>query len=161
MEENYDEEVQRLLATAEAMAARPIKASYAFATIGSKTRMGGEVVTAPAECCVDELRIACVGDVIRYPNGSESQIVSGAGFAAVLDGRPLAIVGSAADNGDTIVSSLQSALQLREYVDGDPIPGLLQPGYIPPTNEEDAPCEDSGSHLITGCVPSPDGEDAR
>lgn len=37
------------------------------------------------------------------------------------------------DNGDTIVSSLQSSAQIREYADDDGIPGLLQPGYLAPT----------------------------
>lgn len=45
----------------------------------------------------------------------------------------MAIVGSATDNGDTIVSSLQSSAQIREYADDDGIPGLLQPGYLAPT----------------------------
>lgn len=44
----------------------------------------------------------------------------------------MAVVGSATANGDTIISSLQSSGQIHEYVDEE-IPGLLQPGYVPPT----------------------------
>jgi len=73
-----------------------------------------------------------VGDIIRYPDGTESKIVSGAGYAAVCDGKLAAIIGSAAENGDTIIDSLQDAWQFAEYADGDAIPGLLQPGYVPP-----------------------------
>ncbi|MEF9673785.1 hypothetical protein QNM99_22885 [Pseudomonas sp. PCH446] len=41
---------------------------------------------------INDHRIACVGDLVRYPDGKESEIVSGAGIAAAFDGRPLAIV---------------------------------------------------------------------
>lgn len=44
--------------------------------------------------------------------------------------RPvIAIVGSATDNGDTVVSSLQNLAQVVEYAEDEGIPGLLQPGY--------------------------------
>ncbi|API76509.1 hypothetical protein AC251_14770 [Ralstonia pseudosolanacearum] len=73
-----------------------------------------------------------MGDVVRYSDGTESKIVSGAGFALTFKGRPMAIVGSATENGDTIINSLQSVAQIREYADDDGIPGLLQPGYLAP-----------------------------
>lgn len=115
------------------LAARPVKGVYDLATLGSKTRLGGEVATASTGMEMDGHRIACVGDVVRYPDGTESQIVSGAGAALAYKGRPMAIVGSATDNGDTIVSSLQSAAQIREYADDDGIPSLLQPNYVAPS----------------------------
>lgn len=108
---------------------RSIKAVYDYATLGSKTRMGGEIVTASTSVEVHDLRIACVGDRVRYPDGKESVITSGAGFAATYKGLPIAIVGSATDNGDTVISSLQSSVQLLEYAGDDDVPGLLQPGY--------------------------------
>jgi len=108
---------------------RSIKAVYDYATLGSKTRMGGEIVTASTSVEVHDLRIACVGDRVRYPDGKESVIISGAGFAATYKGLPIAIVGSATDNGDTVISSLQSSVQLVEYAGDDDVPGLLQPGY--------------------------------
>ncbi|OZI85691.1 hypothetical protein CFN58_16745 [Pseudomonas avellanae] len=73
-----------------------------------------------------------MGDVVRYPDGTESKIVSGAGAALAYKGKPMAIVGSAVANGDTITSSLQSATQIREYADDTGIPGLLQPAYLAP-----------------------------
>lgn len=132
--EYTEEEGQRLVAEFMAkLAARPVKGTYDLATLGSKTRLGGEVATASTGMEMDGHRIACVGDVVRYPDGTESKIVSGAGAALAYKGQPMAIVGSATDNGDTITSSLQSAAQIREYADDDGIPGLLQPGYVAPT----------------------------
>lgn len=115
------------------LASRPVKATYDLATLGAKTRLGGEVATASTDMEMDGHRIACVGDVVRYPDGSESKIVSGAGSAFAYKDRPVAIVGSATDNGDTVVRSLQSSAQIHEYADDDGIPGLLQPGYVAPT----------------------------
>ena len=129
-----EEEGQRLVAEFMAkLAARPVKGTYDLATLGSKTRLGGEVATASTGMVMDGHRIACVGDVVRYPDGTESKIVSGAGAAMAYMGRPMAIVGSATDNGDTITSSLQSAAQIREYADDGGIPGLLQPNYMAPS----------------------------
>lgn len=108
---------------------RPVKAVYDYATLGAKTRMGGEIVTASTSLEIHDLRIACVGDRVRYPDGKESEIVSGAGFAATYKGLPIAIVGSATDNGDTVISSLQNLAQVVEYADDEGILGLLQPGY--------------------------------
>ena len=129
-----DDEGQRLAAEFMAkLPARPVKATFDLATIGAKTRQGGEVVTASTDMEMDGHLIACVGDAVRYPDGTESKIVSGAGAALVYKDRPAAIVGSATDNGDTIISSLQSSGQIQEYADDDGIPGLLQPDYIAPT----------------------------
>ncbi|MGE7955071.1 PAAR domain-containing protein [Pseudomonas sp. NPDC089530] len=132
------EEGQRLAAEFMAKhAARPVKATYDLATLGARTRLGGEVATASSSVKVSGHRIACVGDRVRYPDGTESTIVSGAGAALTQQGRPMAIVGSATDNGDSIISSLQSSAQIREYADDDGIPGLLQPGFeVPFTSGE-------------------------
>lgn len=111
-------------------AARPVKATYDYATWGSKTRMGGEIVTASTGITIHEHRVACVGDWVRYSDGTETEIVSGAGFAVAFKGRPIAIVGSTTDNGDTVTRSLQSDVLITEYADGEGIPGLLQPGHL-------------------------------
>jgi predicted XRE-type DNA-binding protein/uncharacterized Zn-binding protein involved in type VI secretion len=132
--EYTEDEGQRLAAEFMAkLAARPIKGTYDLATLGAKTKQGGEVATASTGMEISGHRIACVGDVVRYPDGTESKIVSGAGAALAYKGQPMAIVGSSTDNGDTITSSLQSSAQIREYADDDGIPGLLQPGYVAPT----------------------------
>ena len=112
--------------------ARTLKAKYALATNGSKTERGGEVATASTGMEISGHRIACVGDVLHYPDGTESKIVSGAGATLAYKAQPMAIVGSATDNGDTIISSLQSSSQIREYAADASIPGLLQPGYMAP-----------------------------
>ena len=129
-----EDEGQRLAAEFMAkLAARPIKATYDLATLGAKTQQDGEVVTASTDMQMEGHRIACVDVVVRYPDGTESRIISGAGTALLYKERPVAIVGSATDNGDIITSSLQSSAQILEYADDDGIPGLLQPGYTAPT----------------------------
>ncbi|BEV72939.1 MULTISPECIES: PAAR domain-containing protein [unclassified Paludibacterium] len=99
--------------------------SYLVATIGSKTRYGGEVVTATSEM---EL-IARVGDTVRYPDGSETVIISGAGSLLLLAGRPAAIVGSALANGDYIISSPQSCCAVMPS--DKSVAGFLDPDYLP------------------------------
>jgi len=111
---------------------RKVIARYAIATIGSRTRRGGEVVLASQGEPADDFRIACVGDRVRYPDGSESVIVSGAGHASTYANRPIALVGSHIANGDCIVARAQSIGEIV-VVEGEPIPGLLEPGYAPPT----------------------------
>lgn len=107
-----------------------VKGIYALATQGAKTERGGEIINASSTMVIDGHRIACVGDTVRYPDGAESKIIFGAGFAMVHKNQPMAIVGSTTDNGDKIISSLQSMAQIRDY-DGHSIPGLLDPNYRP------------------------------
>lgn len=114
---------------------RPIKGSHALATLGSATRLGGEIATASSSMHVTGHRIACVGDIVRYQDGTESRIISGAGAALTCKGHPMAMVGSTTDNGDTVTSSLQNTAQIREYADDSGIPGLLQAGYLAPTGD--------------------------
>ncbi|WP_229413005.1 PAAR domain-containing protein [Massilia alkalitolerans] len=89
-------------------ARRKITARYPIATIGSRTVQGGEVVVADNVVHMDGFRIACVGDRVRYPDGSESIIVSGAGNASTFGDRPVALVGSHVENGDRIALSRQN-----------------------------------------------------
>ena len=110
---------------------RKVIARYPIATIGSRTRRGGEVVLASQGEPADDFRIACVGDRVRYPDGSESVIVSGAGHASTYANRPIALVGSHVANGDRIVARAQSIGEIV-VVEGEPIAGLLEPGYALP-----------------------------
>ena len=114
-----------------ASAPRKVIARYAIATIGSRTRRGGEVVLGSHGKHADDFRIACVGDRVRYPDGSESVIVSGAGHASTYANRPIALVGSHIANGDRIVARAQSIGEIV-VMEGEPIPGLLEPGYAVP-----------------------------
>lgn len=107
---------------------RRIVARYPIATIGSRTRRGGQVVLANDEQQADDFRVACVGDRVRYPDGSESVIVSGAGHASTFADRPIALVGSHVANGDRIVARAQSIGEIV-VVEGETIPGLLDPAY--------------------------------
>jgi len=136
-----EEEIQQYFAEhAAALARKPVKSHHALVTIGSKTERGGEVVTASTglEIAVngEMFRIARVGDAIRYADGTESAITSGAGYAMCHKGQPVAVVGSHIANGDTIVESRQSSCRITQFADEPPIPGLLQPGYVPPSRSE-------------------------
>ncbi|WP_296948490.1 PAAR domain-containing protein [uncultured Massilia sp.] len=117
-----------------ATVARKVVARYPIATLGSRTDRGGEVVLASHDPHADDFRIACVGDRVRYPDGSESVIVSGAGHASTFADRPIALVGSHVANGDRIVARAQSMGEIVVY-EGDAIPGLLDPGYALPARE--------------------------
>lgn len=121
-------------------ARRKIMARYPFATIGSHTVQGGKVVAGDKERATDGFRIACVGDRVRYPDGSESIIVSGAGNASTFGDRPVALVGSHVENGDRIALSQQNMGEIVLFEGDAPIAGLLQPGYMPPQgSSEGAP----------------------
>lgn len=111
---------------------RKIVARYPLATIGSRTGRGGEVIIEGQGQYIDPYRIACVGDRVRYPDGSESVIVSGAGEASKFADKPVAVVGSHIANGDRIVASLQSIGEIVLYEGDAPISGLLQPSYPMP-----------------------------
>lgn len=115
---------------------RPIKSVHALVTVGSKTVRGGEVVTSSTAIKIDRKSVARVGDLVRYADGSESPIVSGAGYASVYEGKPLAIVGSHIENGDVIESSPQSEAKIMQYADDEETPGFLEIGYEPPTKRE-------------------------
>jgi len=112
-------------------ARRKLMARYSIATVGSHTMQGGKVVVADNERHTDVFRIACVGDRVRYPDGSESMIVSGAGNASTFGDRPIALVGSHVENGDRIALSLQNIGEIVLFEGDAPITGLLQPGYMP------------------------------
>ena len=107
------------------------KGVYYLATIGSKTARGGEVVTANTGMVIDNFKVALVGDAVRYPDGSETSIISGAGYAMTVGGVPVAITGSELENGDHIIDSRQNTHCIAEYAD-DPIPGLLYRNYTYP-----------------------------
>lgn len=111
----------------------PVKGAYQPATISARTAQGGTVITASTPARLDGWRVACVGDLVSYPDGSTGRIVSGAGYAVHYMGRPWALIGSEIDNGDKIIANPQPTcpVRIRELA-GQPIPGLLEPGYLAP-----------------------------
>lgn len=122
-----DEDGQRLAAEFTAtLAAKPVKARYSVATESSTTGLGGQI-NATSNLCTVGGRVALVGDRVRYPDGSEARIISGAGDAMRHKDRAIALVGSALDNGDTITGPEHNGLRLTQYADEPPIPGLLEP----------------------------------
>lgn len=80
-------------------------------------------------------RVALVGDIVRYPDGSESRIVSSAGVASVYLGNSIALVGSELDNGDKINGPMHNGMTIVQYADDEPIKGLPDRTYVPPQPE--------------------------
>jgi hypothetical protein len=83
--------------------------SYLFATIGSRSKLGGRVTRVTTEAEYQGMALARVSDVVTYDDGSEATIPDSAGFAATWDDKPLALVGSRRSNGDTIAETLPDA----------------------------------------------------
>ena len=95
-----------------------------------------EVTAAPpllntTDATIAGLGLARVGDVVTYDDGSEAVIIEGAGFAAVYDGKPLALVCSRLSNGDRIVESSQDRAAIV-VPHGKLIDGLFDPRYVAP-----------------------------
>ncbi|WP_230961786.1 PAAR domain-containing protein [Burkholderia thailandensis] len=76
-----------------------------FATLGSTTERGGQVTTATSGSSLWGRDVACVGDVVTYPDGRKSMIVDGAYFTPMSRTKPIALVGSRLSNGDRIVEA--------------------------------------------------------
>lgn len=126
---------QRLVAEFMAkLAAKPVKGRYPAATESSTTERGGRPI-ATSGLHTAGGRIALVGDIVRYADGSEARIISGAGVASVYAGRPIALVGSELDNGDRITGPIHNGMVIVQYADGAPIKGLLDPSYVPPQSD--------------------------
>ena len=122
---------QRLVAEFMAkLAAKPVKGRYPAATESSTTERGGRLIATSGFSTIGG-RVAMVGDIVRYADGSEARIVSGAGIAAVYEGHPLAVVGSELDNGDRITGPVHNGMVIVQYADEEPIKGLLDPSYVP------------------------------
>jgi uncharacterized Zn-binding protein involved in type VI secretion len=129
------DETAAAAARAQIKLLRKVVARYPLATIGSRTERGGEVVAAGGLLHGDDYLLACVGDRVRYADGKESVIISGAGEASALGGYPVALVGSHVANGDRIAASRHSLGEIVVYEGDAPIPGLLEPGYLVPEAE--------------------------
>lgn len=126
---------QRLVAEFMAkLAAKPVKGRYPAATESSTTERGGRPI-ATSGLHTAGGRIALVGDIVRYADGSEARIISGAGVASVYAGRPIALVGSELDNGDRITGPIHNGMVIVQYADEAPIKGLLDPSYVPPQSD--------------------------
>lgn len=106
---------------------------YAFATLGARTERGGYVTRATCGMVICGLRVALVGDIVTYGDGSEAAIIDGAGSLFVDHERSAALVGSRLSNGDKIIftpwDNGKSGLFVRE--DESPV-GLFDPSYVPP-----------------------------
>ncbi|WP_229679049.1 PAAR domain-containing protein [Silvimonas amylolytica] len=105
--------------------ALPVIAQICVATLGARTRAGGVVTTANSSLTVDGHRVAAVGDQISCSDGRVARVIEGAGSSMfIFGGSPVALIGSRADNGDAIISSLQQKLCLTLRA-GHPFPAGL------------------------------------
>ncbi len=77
-------------------------------------------------------RLARVGDLVIYPDGSTAKIISGCGCCMCMDGFPAAINQSILDNGDVIEESglLHKELELHIYEDEALPEGFLVENWI-------------------------------
>ncbi|WP_322028453.1 PAAR domain-containing protein [Paraburkholderia sp. J76] len=108
---------------------------YRFATIAALTERGGRISTA-SKMKLCGLGIARVGDVVTYPGGSQAVIVDGAGYAATIDNRAAALVGSHLSNGDRIIETPWGHLAKGLFIeDGTEVPGLFDASWTPPQRE--------------------------
>ncbi|MGR3909688.1 PAAR domain-containing protein [Burkholderia sp. SR8] len=103
---------------------------HLFATIGARTERGGTVARVSSNATFADLGLAVVGDIVAYEDGTEATIIDGAGYAAMREGRPIALVGSRLSNGDRIVTAAQNAFGIAVR-DGQEIPGLFDSTYSP------------------------------
>ena len=77
---------------------------YFLVTEGAMTRNGGIVRVKDKNeyLFIYDKRVAVVGDYVEYSDGSRASIVSGCGFALMIDDMPVAISQSVLDNDDVI-----------------------------------------------------------
>ncbi|EPM58263.1 hypothetical protein A264_16857 [Pseudomonas syringae pv. actinidiae ICMP 19071] len=108
------------------VAIKPVKNRFPVATERSTTQRGGCIV-ATSNMQTTGARVALVGDLAHYPDGSQSRIVSGAGPAMRHEGHQIALVGSLFENGDVITGPDHSGIVVVEYADESAVPGLLDP----------------------------------
>ena len=94
---------------------------YYVAVHGAKTQNDGLVNVSSTNTKIKGLSIARVGDEVIYADGTTSKIISGAGTACIVDGSPVALVGSRLENGDEIIESLNTTIAIRIYKD-QPLP---------------------------------------
>ncbi|HEX7912605.1 MAG TPA: PAAR domain-containing protein, partial [Paraburkholderia sp.] len=107
---------------------------YAFATIGARTERGGYLTRASSGLVICGLRVALVGDVVTYRDGSEAVVADGSGKLSFYRDKCFALVGSCLSNGDKIVFTPwddgKSGLLVPE---GDKPEGMFDPSYVPPS----------------------------
>ncbi|SAK64171.1 hypothetical protein AWB75_02908 [Caballeronia catudaia] len=106
-----------------------------IATIGSTTERGGRTSKVSSGAEFDGFKAALVGDTVMYDDGTEAIILDGSGFGATWANKPFALVGSRLSNGDRIATTPQSAFSIS-VKEGETIPGLFEPGYVPPYASE-------------------------
>lgn len=90
---------------------------YHVAVNGAKSKNGGLVNASSNGMKIKGLSIARVGDEVIYADGTTSKIISGAGIACLIEGSPVALVGSRLENGDEIIESPNTSIAIRIFKD--------------------------------------------
>lgn len=105
----------------------------AFATIGARTEGGGYITDATSGLVIAGFRVALVGDIVTYRDGSQAVIKDGSGSLTSYGSKCFALVGSNLSNGDKILFTPWDDGQSGTFVaEGETPPGLFDASYVPP-----------------------------
>jgi len=88
---------------------------YCIAVNGAKSKNGGLVKASTDKVKFAGLAVARVGDDVIYADGTVSKIISGSGSTCLVEGVPVALVGSRLENGDEIIESPNTAVTIRIF----------------------------------------------
>ena len=99
--------------------------SHAVAVEGATTQRGGTIRVEKSSMLLHDKKVARVGDIAFYPDGTQATIINGAGEAMIEEDRMVAIVGSKLDNGDIITATAPNGLTLYNFAE-EPIAGFLE-----------------------------------
>lgn len=109
---SYDSKTREQFEDFNKHVSRPVMYIFRFTVVGIVTRNASGGSTDGGE------RMARVGDKVVYAEGSEATIISCAGGVRIIQDTSAALSGSMLDNGDEIISTLQSGNRLL-FREGD------------------------------------------
>ncbi|HCM9224147.1 PAAR domain-containing protein [Enterobacter bugandensis] len=109
---SYDSKTREQFEDFNKHVSRPVTYIFRFTVVGIVTRNASGGSTDGGE------RMARVGDKVVYAGSGEATIISGAGGVRIIQDTSAALSGSMLDNGDEIISTLQSGNRLL-FREGD------------------------------------------
>ncbi|WP_445115332.1 PAAR domain-containing protein [Acinetobacter sp. WZC-1] len=105
LQQMSEEDIKQTLKAEQLYLENKPRTVHDLAVNGARSRESGLVKASVSGLIIDGLSVARVGDDVIYADGTISKIVSGAGSACIVKGKPVALVGSHLENGDEIVDS--------------------------------------------------------
>ncbi|MFQ3465762.1 PAAR domain-containing protein [Enterobacter bugandensis] len=115
---SYDSKTREQFEDFNKHVSRPVTYIFRFTVVGIVTRNGGVTRNASGGSTDGGERMARVGDKVVYAGSGEATIISGAGGVRIIQDTSAALSGSMLDNGDEIISTLQSGNRLL-FREGD------------------------------------------